>query len=242
MIRDIFVLLCMASAIAGFAGCSVTQPAHLFILSGQSNMVGLDPDKSFTPLVQSRLGEVIVVKDAHGGQPIRRWYRQWAPNAGATTEGNGDLYARLLDKIEAAVDGRRIASITLLWMQGESDAMMGFGDVYGGSLRGLIDQLKEDLHRDDINVVLGRLSDYGLHNHYRMHWQLVRDAQMAAAEESEYTAWINTDDLNDCISSTGQVLKNDLHYCDEGYIELGERFAEEALALIARRLAIRSGS
>jgi hypothetical protein len=49
--------------------------AHLFILSGQSNMDGLDPDESFTPMVEAEFGaeRVIVVKDAHDGQPIRRW-------------------------------------------------------------------------------------------------------------------------------------------------------------------------
>ena len=44
---------------------------HLFILSGQSNMAGLRPQESFTPAVVAAFGksEVIVVKDAHGGQP-----------------------------------------------------------------------------------------------------------------------------------------------------------------------------
>jgi len=42
---------------------------HLFILSGQSNMRGLDTDLSFTPTVQEAFGKVnvIVVKDAKGG-------------------------------------------------------------------------------------------------------------------------------------------------------------------------------
>lgn len=42
---------------------------HLFILSGQSNMVGLDPNITFTPNVTAALGKdaVIVVKDAPEG-------------------------------------------------------------------------------------------------------------------------------------------------------------------------------
>ncbi|MEO1982682.1 MAG: hypothetical protein ABGZ24_19400 [Fuerstiella sp.] len=40
------------------------EALHLFIMSGQSNMAGLDPDESFTPAVQSAFGKenVIVVK------------------------------------------------------------------------------------------------------------------------------------------------------------------------------------
>ena len=52
---------------------------HLFILSGQSNMVGLKPEESFTPIIEKKYGKekIIIVKDAKGGQPIRRWYKEW---------------------------------------------------------------------------------------------------------------------------------------------------------------------
>lgn len=52
---------------------------HLFILSGQSNMARLDPNEAFTPAVNQAFGKdnVIVVHDAKGGQPIRRWYKKW---------------------------------------------------------------------------------------------------------------------------------------------------------------------
>jgi len=53
------------------------EGAHLFILSGQSNMAGLQPAESFTPAVEKTFGKekVIVVKSGQGGQPIRRWYK-----------------------------------------------------------------------------------------------------------------------------------------------------------------------
>ena len=49
------------------------QGKHLFILSGQSNMARLKPENSFIPAVESKFGKenVIVVKHAKGGQPIR---------------------------------------------------------------------------------------------------------------------------------------------------------------------------
>ena len=54
------------------------QGVHLFVLSGQSNMVRLNPNVSFTPAVKAAFGKdnAIVVKDAVGAQPIRRWYKK----------------------------------------------------------------------------------------------------------------------------------------------------------------------
>ena len=50
--------------------------------------------------------------------------------------------------------------------------------------------------------------------------------------------WVDTDDLNDR-KVRGKVV-NDLHYTNEGYLILGERFTENAIALIKR--AINAGS
>ncbi|MBP89193.1 MAG: acetyl xylan esterase [Planctomycetaceae bacterium] len=62
------------------------QGKHLFILSGQSNMARLELNESFTPTVIKEFGKdnVIVVKDAKGGQPIRRWYKKWKPAIAAS--------------------------------------------------------------------------------------------------------------------------------------------------------------
>ena len=70
----------MAIAATGHAG----EGKHLFILSGQSNMAGLNPAISFTPTVEAAFGKenVIVVKSAQGGQPIRRWHKGWKSAAG----------------------------------------------------------------------------------------------------------------------------------------------------------------
>ena len=71
---------------------------HLFILSGQSNMAGLRPEESFIPNVEEAFGKdhVIVVKDALGGQPIRRWYKNWEAADGSRPESTGDLYLSLI--------------------------------------------------------------------------------------------------------------------------------------------------
>jgi|688.fasta_scaffold478842_2 hypothetical protein len=204
---------------------------HLFILSGQSNMTGLNPAISFTPTIETTLGKehVIVVKDAESGQPISRWYKAWKPVAGtpppATT---GDLYDRLMVKVKAAIEGKEIKTVTFVWMQGERDAKTGQSAVYEASLKGLLEQLRTDLKRNDINFVIGRLSDCLLDN---AEWMALRKAQVAFSESDPRGAWVDTDDLNDKPGKNG-VQINDLHYSAKGYATLGQRFADKALVLI----------
>lgn len=209
---------------------------HLFILSGQSNMAGLDPDESFTPAVQKAFGKenVIVVKDAVGGQPIRRWYKDWKPSKGQTPPKNGDLYDRLIMKVTQATKDKELASVTFLWMQGERDANEKHGDVYAASLRGLFDQLKTDLKRDDINVVIGRLSDFDMKNERYAHWTMVRKIQVEVAESHPRGAWVDTDDLNDGVNRKGRTIKNDLHYSVDGYKTFGKRLSDKAIQLIGK--------
>jgi len=194
--------LCIATIVALFFVSSANaaeEEQHLFILSGQSNMVGLDPSISFGPAVEAAFGKqkVTVVKDAEGGQPIRRWYKKWKPAQGDEPKATGDLYDRLMKKVNATAEGKEFATVTLIWMQGEQDAQEKYGDVYAASLRGLIAQLAKDLGRKDINFVIGRLSDFDMADSKCPHWTMVRKAQVAVAEADPRGAWVDTDDLND---------------------------------------------
>lgn len=208
---------------------------HLFILSGQSNMAGLDPNISFTPTVEEALGKdnVIVVKSAQGGQPIRRWYKQWKDAQGNEPTNKkqvGDLYDVLMKKVALATKDQKIASVTFVWMQGERDAKEKHGTVYADAMRGLIDQLAGDLKREKINFVIGRLSDFDMENKRYPHWTMVRDAQVKVAEDDSQGAWVDTDDLND--KGTPEKVKHDLHYTKAGYKTLGKRFADAAIELL----------
>lgn len=215
--------------------------AHLFILSGQSNMAGMKPKESFTPAVEKEFGKenVIVVKDAHGGQPIRRWYKDWKSADGSRPDKTGDLYDRLIEKVKAETTNgdRKIGTVTFVWMQGERDAKEEHGEIYAASLQGLFEQLVSDLGRDDLNFVIGRLSDFDLPNQNYPHWTLVREQQVALAEKNENCVWVDTDDLNDGKNRSGKTIKNDLHYSAEGYVILGQRFADQAIQMVKSRLA-----
>ncbi len=231
-------VLVISSTVSAFEDTSKSKPTgkHLFILSGQSNMAGLRPDESFTPAVVAEFGanNVIVVKHAQGGQPIRRWYKQWKPANGDQPKATGDLYDRLMTKVNAATRGKSIATVTFVWMQGERDANERHGQVYLASLKGLLAQLSQDLKRQDIHCVIGRLSDFDLENKRYKHWTMVRKVQVEFAKAYPSGAWVDTDDLNDGTNRKGRKIKNDLHYSADGYKVLGTRFATQAIGLIKK--------
>ncbi|MFN4944540.1 MAG: sialate O-acetylesterase [Akkermansiaceae bacterium] len=207
---------------------------HLFILSGQSNMVGMDPEVSFTPAVTKAFGKdkVIVVKDAHGGQSIRSWgktnHEFPEPTTGRVPKVRGELYDRLMAKVKPAIAEQKIKTVTFVWMQGESDLNNTAYDAY---LKEVLGQLEADLNFKKINLVIGRISDAGLDNEKRRQGNLtIRRVQQEFAEAHPRGAWVDTDDLND--KKDGEKVVNDLHYTKEGYEILGTRFAEKAIKLI----------
>ena len=209
---------------------------HLFILSGQSNMQGHRPDEAFVPTVKKAFGaeSVIVVQDALGGQPIHRWWKKWVDPQGNKPAQSGDLYNRLMSKVMPAIKGEKLGSISFVWMQGERDAKMGWGKLYGEALIGLHSQFAIDLKwkKKDLGFVIGRLSDFDLKNKKYRHWSMVREAQVQVANANPVFAWVDTDDLNDGLNRKGKEIKNDLHYSAEGYKILGKRFAEACIRLI----------
>ena len=219
--------------IFSFSALADDHGKHLFILSGQSNMQGHRPDEAFTPMVEKALGKerVIVVQDALGGQPIHRWWKEWKDPKGEVPNEIGDLYDRLMGKVNAAIEGQKIKTVCFVWMQGERDAKMGWGKLYEKALLGLHAQLAEDLKwkKNDLGFVIGRLSDFDMSNKLYPHWTRVREAQERIANSNNNFFLVNTDDLNDGLSRKGKAIKDDLHYSAEGYKELGRRFAKFCL-------------
>lgn len=224
-------LILLAAAFLTPITATAKDGKHLFILSGQSNMAGLDPKVSFMPTVEAALGKenCIIVKDAHGGQPILRWYKKSEPSSRDKPVQIGDLYDRLMTKVNGAVKGTKIETVSFIWMQGESDAKDGYQDVYQNRLQGLIDQLRTDLKRKEIIAVIGRISDL---DNGKPGWDKVRQAQVSVAESNPFFAWVDTDDLNNYPDK--DPSRNHLHYTKEGYKTLGERFATEALRKIRK--------
>lgn len=207
------------------------QPAHLFLLSGQSNMANLDPEEAFVPAVVEAFGEpgAIVVKAAYGAKSISHWY-QWSGNPKHTsTDGNPDrrnwLYRELMGKTKFAIADREIKSVTFCWMQGENDASNETSaNAYAENFESLLQLLREDLGRDDINFVIGRLSDHSNPAKFPA-WEQMRGIQVKLAESSPRGRWIDTDAWN------GD--DDNLHYPsgENGRVALGKSFATQAIEL-----------
>jgi hypothetical protein len=219
----------LALATATFAA-NQNRQVRLFILSGQSNMARLDPNASFTPAVKKAYpdDDVIVVKSAQGGQPIRRWYRGWKAPDDVTKKMQkgevGDLYDEMMNKVKSGLAGKRPDTIAFVWMQGEADTKRGPADQYEANLHGLIKQLRDDLKRPDVVVVIGRLTDF---KKGEADWDKIRAAQEKVAKEDPRAAWIDTDDING--------PKKALHHSQAGYAVLGRRFAEKSIELLAKK-------
>ncbi|PCH71360.1 MAG: acetyl xylan esterase [Bacteroidales bacterium] len=228
------ILLVSLIAVIISACVSKQEGKHLFILSGQSNMARLSPQESFTPTIEGEFGKenVIIIKDALGGQPIRHWYKDWKPLVGEEPKAQPYLYDSLIAKVNTAIKNEEIATVTFIWMQGERDAREKLGDVYETSLIGLHKQLSNDLEFKDLNFIIGRLSDFGMSNKKHPHWTMIRDIQVRVAESNPRFDWVNTDDLNDGVNRRGKEIKNDLHMSAKGYVIMGKRFANKSIQLI----------
>ena len=218
------------------------KPVHLFVLSGQSNMAGMDPETGFMTEAKQLFKDekVVYIKVAKGGQPICRWLEEWqdiAKKNGLEENhikrihrgGKVEFYQPILDQYKGMLkEHPKFESVTFCWMQGERDANGGGQPAYKDSLKLLISKLRRDLERPDMNIVIGRLSDAG---EKKESWAAMRKIQMEIVYEDPSGAWVDVDDLNDR-EKDGKV-SNAVHYNrPEGYIILGQRFARQGYALI----------
>jgi hypothetical protein len=237
--------------LAALTTVSQDNQSHLFIFSGQSNMVGMNPEVGFKTEA-SRLfpdADVAYIKVAAGGMPIRYWVKEW--NNIAESHGIDSLSVRANDEHKGTVYYQPIlnqfrellaqhpnpASVTFCWMQGERDAKYMVYPAYGDALRRLITNLRRDLKRPKMQFVIGRLSDYGKASD--VPWQAIRQVQVNIAENDALGAWVDTDDLNN--TQSNGVAINDLHYTQKGYELLGLRFFRQAKALIEGKQPAKNG-
>ena len=147
----------------------------------------------------------------------------------------GDIYDELIKKTIPLIKGEKLESICFIWMQGERDARMGWGNLYEDALFGLHAQLARDLQwkPEELIFVIGRLSDFDLENKKYPHWTKVRGIQSKVTAQKENWHLVNTDDLNDGINRKGRMINNDLHYSADGYKILGQRFAKSCIEAIS---------
>jgi hypothetical protein len=225
--RALTVLLSFFLSSAGSAGDS-----HLFILSGQSNMAGLKPENAFLPELKKLLpgSDIEHVKFAKGGQPIRKWVKNFDEIAAKSKlpakKDSGAFYDQTLKAVRAKIGTKAPKTMTFLWMQGERDAKENLSAAYEESMQTLIANLRKDLDAPEMNFVIGRLSDFST----SAQWEAVRAAQVKVAQDDPRGSWVDTDDTNNKMKNNKP--HNDLHYTKEGYDLFGQRLARQAVLLI----------
>jgi hypothetical protein len=233
---SVITLACLTALaiLAPSVAIAAEKPVHLFILSGQSNMAGMKPEAGFVPEATKLFadGEVVYVKVAKGGQPIRLWVESWneiARKHGLKTMSDGTKYYKpILEQVAAKLGGRTPKTITFCWMQGERDAKDKVHTAYEDAMKQLIADFRRDLKHPDMYFVIGRISDHGKPE--SKEWQAVRDAQVKVAKDDPRGAWVDCDDLNN--KEKDGKTTNDLHYTAEGYKVLGQRYARQAKLMI----------
>lgn len=213
------VLALGVSGLALAAGVLVTRPglftadqsqtdnASLFVLAGQSNMVGA------TDAIEARLRQQVpgarVVPCAVNGTTLL----EWSPNLDPTT-----LYGACVQKVRST-SGKVVA---LFFWQGESDAATPGGDLDAGrplvpatwadQFATLVQAMRADLGAPNLPVVFAQLATTTQTSAFP-NWDLVQAQQ--ASVNLPGVSMIATEDL---------PLADGLHVTSDGYEVSADRF------------------
>jgi len=116
----------------------------------------------------------------------------------------------------------------IVWMQGESDAddSQASADAYDENLAHLVQYLRAALGDENLPVVIGKITDSGMANDGSVmdYIDIVQQAQASFAAADRCAELVSiTDNLN--------YRDDEYHYDTEGFLSLGEAFAEAVLRL-----------
>lgn len=212
-----------------------------FQSDGEANTLGplFGPELAFGQTLQREQPEqrIAIVKYALGGSGLARdigfgdWYVDFA-------DGNRiNQYDHALATIRNAtahvdIDGDgepdRLMPAGIVWMQGETDAGdLASAQQYQANLKRMMNLLRAALRTDDLPVVIGRITDSGRAEDGSMmdYIGIVQEAQEAFVEADECAAYVTvTDELD-------YPPTDDWHYTSEGFLRLGEAFADAVIEL-----------
>jgi hypothetical protein len=226
-------------------------PTLLFLLGGQSNMVGQGlltrlprtyrpmPDSvstwdydgwhKLTPQGQLFGPEFSFAFELARAFPNERiGLIKYARNGSAIAEWSPidpqSLYAGLMDRhkaAKAASPGSR--TVAMLWLQGERDARFGeMAASYPVKLRELIDATRKDTETPELAFFIGQVNPSSVTHPFISQ---VRRAQVELAKEMKNVV---------CVTTRGLPKDTDnLHYDAAGCVAMGKRYARAYLDLTA---------
>jgi len=177
---------------------------------------------------------IVFIKYSRGGTSIDSMaagrFGSWEPDYQGPTGIN--QYDHFLETVRTAMntsdidgDGRKdiLVPAGIVWMQGESDASYTeeIANRYYFNLKRLMDLIRASFRTNDLPVVIGKISDsWNDHSDGKVydHGELVQYAQ---------EKYVRTDGNAAIIRTTRYYKYSDTwHYDSEGYLDLGQRFAE----------------
>ena len=176
--------------------------------------------------------KIAIIKYSRGGTSLDslaagRW-GSWEPDfKGKNGINQYDHFLRTVhlsyDDTDINNDGNEDYLIPsgIIWMQGESDAYREeTANRYFDNLKRLMDLVRASLHKDDLPIVIGKISDSGNNERGKMYLygELVQYAQEKFARTEQNVAIVR--------STQHYNYYDSWHYDSNGYIDLGEKFAE----------------
>ena len=137
----------------------------------------------------------------------------------------------VVDDIDGDGEKDHLIPAGIIWMQGESDASYGeeLANRYYTNLKRLMDLIRASLHSDDLPVVLGKISDSWKDTDGKVwdYGELVQYAQEKYACTYRQAAIVR--------NTRFYKYSDPWHYDSEGYIDLGEKFADAIYQLIEEK-------
>jgi hypothetical protein len=173
-------------------------------------------------LHQSETGtRVVIIKYANGGTNLAT---QWKGGGDATTTGDGVDYVTFqqtvtqgLAALAAAYPLATLDLQSIVWLQGESDAVTGLSAAYQANLTNFIADVRAT-YGSSLPFVIARLSSAQTALS-TTHLNAVRAAQDAVAAVDPRTAIFSTDSFG--------IKTDNLHFNGSGQQSIGSAFAEE---------------
>ncbi|MDJ0940199.1 MAG: sialate O-acetylesterase [Woeseiaceae bacterium] len=193
-----------------------------------THMKVLFPDDNIAILKYSR-GGTALMEGASG-------YGTWAPDYDGVNQYDHALNAIRIALSSTDIDGDgeydNLQPAGIVWMQGEADAYdsEAASRNYEANLKRMMDLLRAALRTDDLPVVIGRITDSGRDEDGKVmdYSDVVQAGQEAFVDKDSCAAYDRvTDEL-------AYPEDDDWHYTTDGYLKMGESFAETMAALETR--------
>ena len=152
---------------------------------------------------------------------------QWRPPSSGKTIGY--LYENFIksvhDGLAALPAGTEFEIAGMIWMQGESDAILtkAVADEYKYNLTNLISDLRSEFNVPQMPFVIGQISEARAWDAFG---STIRNAELEVSKNVSNTSMIITADFG---------LTDPAHYNGDGQIKLGQRFATSMYNVISAK-------